>query len=154
MTLIIRQFQPSDFDFVLKLHVDGLNQFNASIGDPHFDKDINHIESTYLSRDGDFLVGELFGRIISMGAYRRHDLETAEIKRIRVAEGHRKKGYGQLILSSLEERIKERGFKRIILDTTANQVPAQRLFEKNGYSEFRRKEFDRLVVIFYEKNTY
>lgn len=52
MTLIIRKYRLSDHESVLKLHVEGLNQFHASIGDPKLDKDIQNIENTYIRRYG------------------------------------------------------------------------------------------------------
>jgi hypothetical protein len=59
MSLTIRQYRPADQEAVVKLHVDGLSQFQASIGDPMLDRDIHHIEAVYLHHDGEFLVGVL-----------------------------------------------------------------------------------------------
>ncbi|WP_199618193.1 Cof-type HAD-IIB family hydrolase [Paenibacillus alkalitolerans] len=150
--LIVRQYRQSDHDAVLKLHIDGLNQFNASVGNPALDQDLNNIQEHYLLNDGEFFVGTINEEIVAMGAYRKRDRDTAELKRIRVDREHQRKGFGQLILNALEASAKSKGYKILLLDTTSNQVPAQKLFIKNGYIEKSRKLFGELEVIFYEKN--
>lgn len=97
------------------------------------------------------MVGELNDQIVSMGAYRKCDNETAEIKRIRIDLDHQRKGFGQKILTALEESARIKGYKRLILDTTSRQIPAQKLFEKNGYKETHRKKFLDMELIFYMK---
>jgi ribosomal protein S18 acetylase RimI-like enzyme len=151
MNIIIRQYQQADQEAVLKLHVEGLNQFCASIGNPLFDKDMAHIEETYFQNNGEFFVGLLDNHIVSMGAYRKYDNDTAEIKRIRIDLEYQRKGIGQLILTALENSAKDRGYKRLILDTTSRQMPARKLFERSGYKETKRKIYQELEIIFYEK---
>ncbi|MEC0204724.1 hypothetical protein P4H39_19145 [Paenibacillus lautus] len=84
MSFVIRQYNKSDHDLVLKLHVEGLNQFNARFNDPYLDQDIDNIEDHYLKKDGDFIVGLINDRIVGMGAYRKRNNDVAEIKRIRI----------------------------------------------------------------------
>lgn len=151
MSLFIRQYIKEDQNEVLKLHIDGLSQFGASIGDPAMDKDIEQIENSYINSYGEFLVGILDGRTICMGAYRKIDNETAEIKRIRIEREFQGRGIGGLILSALEISAKEKGYKKIVLDTTGRQVPAQKLFEKHGYIETNRKHYKDMELIFYIK---
>ncbi|WP_171651468.1 GNAT family N-acetyltransferase [Paenibacillus foliorum] len=151
MSIIIRQYQQADQEFVMKLHVDGLLQFSASIGNPYLDKDMEQIEENYLNKNGEFLVGMYNNRIVSMGAYRKYDSDTAEIKRIRIDQEYQRRGIGQLILTALEESAKVRGYRRFVLDTTSQQLPAQKFFERNGYNEINRKLFKEMEIIYYLK---
>ncbi|OXM82514.1 GNAT family N-acetyltransferase [Paenibacillus rigui] len=151
MSIIIRQYQQTDQEMVMKLHVEGLNQFSASIGNPFLDKDIEHIEDSYIHNNGEFFVGLMDNRIVSMGAYRKYDNDSAEIKRIRIDQEYQRKGIGQLILTALEKSAKEKGYKRLILDTTIKQFPAIKLFERNGYKETNRKLYKEMEIVFYEK---
>jgi ribosomal protein S18 acetylase RimI-like enzyme len=151
MSISIRQYQQADQETVMKLHVEGLNQFSASIGNPYLDKDMEQIEESYLHNDGNFLVGILDNRIVSMGAYRKYDNDTAEIKRIRVDLEYQRRGLGQMILTALEKSAKEKGYNKLILDTTSKQLPAQKLFERNSYKETNRKQYKEMEIIFYEK---
>lgn len=43
------------------------------------------------------------------------------------------------------------GYKKLHLDTTAKQLPAQKLYEKFGFKETSRAMFNGLELIFYEK---
>jgi ribosomal protein S18 acetylase RimI-like enzyme len=151
ISIRIRQYQQADQAAVMKLHIDGLNQFGASIGNPLLDKDIQQIEQSYLNNNGDFLVGLLDNRIIGMGAFRKYDRDTAEIKRIRIAPEHQKRGIGPTILTALEQAAQQKGYKRLVLDTTSKQLPAQKLFERNGYIETSRTPYKELELIFYQK---
>lgn len=152
MSLTIRQYRPADQEAVVKLHVDGLSQFQASIGNPMLDRDIHHIEAAYLHNDGEFLVGVLDSRVVGMGGYRRHDHETAEIKRVRIDLAYQRRGIGQTILTALEDSARARGYKNVILDTTSKQLPAQNMFLRNGYHETNRKPFQDMELIFYKKD--
>ena len=86
-----------------------------------------------------------------MGALRRTNTERAEIKRMRVHPTHQGHGYGQLILEELEARARTLGYRILHLDTSILQIPAQRLYEKNGFSEVGRDKYQQLEVILYEK---
>jgi ribosomal protein S18 acetylase RimI-like enzyme len=151
MELTIRKYRQTDHERVMNLHIEGLRQHNASIGDPSMDKDMQNISSTYIENDGDFLVGMLGNMIVCMGAYRKRDYKTAEVKRIRVDSAYQRRGYGQDILVSLEKSARQKGYGRIILDTTTHQEPAILLFKKNGYQEYNRKKFGDINVVFFEK---
>ncbi|MEC0204725.1 GNAT family N-acetyltransferase [Paenibacillus lautus] len=65
---------------------------------------------------------------------------------------HQQNGYGQIILNALENSAKDKGYKTLILDTTVQQVPAQKLFQKNEYIETNRKISEELEIIFYKKD--
>ncbi|MGG3283602.1 GNAT family N-acetyltransferase [Paenibacillus solani] len=101
--------------------------------------------------NGDFLVGTVDGNLICMGAYRKVDEITAEIKRIRVKTEFQGRGYGSQILAALEKSAEYRGYTRLILDTTSRQIPAQKLFLKNNYIEFSRRKYDEMELIYYCK---
>ncbi|WP_082341657.1 GNAT family N-acetyltransferase [Paenibacillus solani] len=150
ISFIIRQFKSADKEIIKKLNIDGLNQFGASIGDPALDKDLDKIEELYIA-NGDFLVGTVDENLICMGAYRKVDEITAEIKRIRIKMEFQGRGYGSQILAALEKSAEYKGYTRLILDTTSRQIPAQKLFLKNNYIEFSRRKYDEMELIYYCK---
>ena len=116
-----------------------------------WDDDIFAIEEVYLKHQGEFLVGECDGLLVAMGALKRTGPERAEIKRMRVHPDYQGRGYGQLILDELEARARALGYRTLHLDTSILQIPAQRLYEKNGYVEVGRDRYGQLEVILYEK---
>jgi len=55
------------------------------------------------------------------------------------------------MLSALEARALELGFRIPVLDTSTRQEAAQCLYQKNGYRETGRRKVRRLEVIDFEK---
>ena len=113
--------------------------------------DLDNIDTEYINNDGDFLVAESKGIIIGMGAIKRKDNNCGEIKRMRVDPKYWRNGVGQMILSRLEEIAVNKGYKRIVLDTSIYQLSAQKLYEKNEYKEIRREVIHGYECIIYEK---
>jgi pimeloyl-ACP methyl ester carboxylesterase/GNAT superfamily N-acetyltransferase len=150
-SLQIRRYAASDEETVWRLHVDGLDQFGANAGEGPWDDDLHQIEDAYL-RDGELLVGEVRGEVVAMGALRAASADVGELKRVRVAHPFQGRGIGEAISRALLDRAEELGFRRVILDTTTRQVPAQRLYEKLGFREtHRRLGHTGLELIFYER---
>lgn len=150
-TLMIRRFRPEDEAAVWALHNEALNAVGAHGGNGPWDDDLHHIDEVYLAAGGEFLVGEVDGRIVAMGALRRCDDCQAEVKRMRIKPGHQRRGYGQAMLTALEVRARALGYTRLSLDTTVGQVAARALYARNGYIEMRRHQWHEFEVIDYEK---
>jgi GNAT superfamily N-acetyltransferase len=87
----------------------------------------------YLDRGVEFLVGIIGEGLVAMGAYLPVDTETVQIKRMRVAPEQQHRGYGRRILAELESRAIRQGFTKATLDTTVEQIAAQRRYSSSGY---------------------
>jgi GNAT superfamily N-acetyltransferase len=72
---------------------------------------------------------------IASGGVNQVNETTAEIKRMFVKKGFRGKGLSKLVLNALEEYIRIRGYKRIILETGGQQPEAMSLYRKFGYTQ-------------------
>lgn len=147
----LRRYTPADREAVEHLHVYALHLTGAYLGRGPWDDDLYAIEETYLNNRGEFLVGEWEGTFMAMGALRRTSPERAEIKRMRVHPDYQGRGFGQIILSKLEARARTLGYTTLHLDTSILQLPARKLYEKNGYHEVGRDMYNGLEVILYEK---
>ncbi|HLI91823.1 MAG TPA: GNAT family N-acetyltransferase [Ktedonobacteraceae bacterium] len=156
----LRRYTPADQQAVEHLHVLAIQQIGAYLGRGPWDDDIYAIEEVYLKNQGEFLIGECDGLFVAMGALKRTSPERAEIKRMRVYPEYQRRGYGQIILSELEARARALGYRVLHLDTAIVQIPAQKLYEKNGYREVGRTilqqqvgkdTYQPLEVILYEK---
>jgi GNAT superfamily N-acetyltransferase len=148
--LVIRPFRDDDQDTVWDLHNVALQQTGAHGGNGAWDDDLHHISDVYFP-NGDFLVGELGGEIVAMGAIKRKSDECAELKRMRVHPDFQGRGYGQQMLDALQERARELGYLRMWLDTTVLQVAAQALYTKNGFVEAGRGKIGPFDLIYFEK---
>ncbi len=147
----LRRYQPADREAVEYLHIYAIQQTGAYLGRGPWDDDMYAIEDAYLNNQGEFLIGEWDGAFVAMGALRRTSPERAEIKRMRVHPDYQGRGFGQIILDELEARARALGYKTLHLDTSVLQMPAQKLYEKNGYRAVGRDVYQNIEVILYEK---
>jgi ribosomal protein S18 acetylase RimI-like enzyme len=147
----LRRYTPADREAVEHLHVHAMKLTGAYLGRGPWDDDVYAIEETYLNNQGEFLIGEWDGLFVAMGAFRRTGPQRAEIKRMRVLPDYQGRGFGQIILSELEARARAMGYTVLHLDTGVVQVPAQKLYEKNGFRRVGRDTYGDVEVILYEK---
>lgn len=150
--LDIRRYERGDLEAVLRLHEAGLREMGTLIEDPKFDLDLLDIEGVYLEGDGEFLVGVCDGQVVAMGALGKTSPEHAEVKRMRVAQAFRRRGFGQAILDVLHRRAAGLGYATLHLDTGVSHGAARNLYETNGYRETRRGMVGPVECIFYEKS--
>lgn len=75
----------------------------------------------------------LGGEAVGCGGLKAYDGETAELKRMFVAPGHRGHRLGERIVRALEAEARARGYRRLILETGKSLVPAQRLYLRLGF---------------------
>ncbi|RKE21114.1 GNAT family N-acetyltransferase [Streptomyces sp. TLI_171] len=74
------------------------------------------------------------GEPVAGGAYRRYDRDTAELKRMWTAAGHRRQGLGRRVLAELEAAAATAGYRRIFLTTGPLQPEAKGLYLAAGYT--------------------
>jgi putative acetyltransferase len=80
-----------------------------------------------------FVVARLDGQAVGCGALRPMDSESAEVKRMFVAESARRLGVGCRILAELERLAAEFGYRVIRLETGNRQPEAIALYERSGF---------------------
>ena len=151
LPVTVRRYGPADREAVRRLHDEALNAVGAHLGPGEWDRDLDAIESVYLQSGGEFLVGELEGRIVAMGALRRDPEGRAWITRMRVAPDLQGRGIGQTLLNRLHSRAAELGYDTLYLNTTVQQVAAQRLYESTGYRRVGQGTVGPFRCLFYER---
>ncbi len=83
--------------------------------------------------DGSFLVGSSDGEAVCCGGVKRLGEGLAEIKRMFVVPEARGRGYARLLLAELEAEARRLGYRRVRLDTGAEQPAARTIYESSGY---------------------
>ena len=146
----IRRYRTEDNGAVKALHYAGLAQMGG-IKDPYHDSDLDDIEGVYINTYGAFLVGTEDSEIVAMGAIRQKSATCGEIKRIRVRRDCQRRGYAQTILQKLIELAAEIGYTELCLDATVDNIPAQRLFEKCGFTKTHEGKVGIYDLVFYGK---
>lgn len=148
----IRKFNNNDLDEVISLHRETLRRENAYRGDGVWEIDLHNIPAAYFLDNGDFIVGVENGRIVAMGALKRFDDATGEITRMRVHPDYQGRGYGSEVLRNLEETARSLGYKTLILETDEKLKTAIRLYEKNGFTFWKREFLDGYDCLWYRKD--
>ena len=82
---------------------------------------------------GAFVVGWEDGRAVAAGALKRLEAGVAEIKRMYVLPGARRRGHARRLLAALEDTARVLGYERVRLDTGARQPHARALYESAGF---------------------
>lgn len=77
--------------------------------------------------DGDQLMG--------CGALKELDPQHGELKSMRTASAHLRKGVARAVLQYIIDEARRRGYKRLSLETGSMEafLPARKLYEKNGF---------------------
>jgi GNAT superfamily N-acetyltransferase len=143
--LILRQFKDKDKKDVFGLHVSALKDAGTWIGNvgptgKKWDEDLEDIEMIYINNHGEFLVATIDSEVIGMGALRRVDAVTAEIKRMRVRPLLQGRGIGKVILDKL-----------IVLDVAAKQKAARHLYESRNFQEYKKGMLGGQPTVFYKR---
>lgn len=74
------------------------------------------------------------------GAFKEYNNNSAEIKRIFVKKENRQQGLAKLIVSKLEELVKDKGYKYALLETGIKQHEAISLYKNIGYEVIENYE--------------
>jgi ribosomal protein S18 acetylase RimI-like enzyme len=149
--LELRRFREADAPAVVQLHELALTEAGAHVRDGSWDADLSVIGAAYLEAGGEFLVGEVDGELVAMGALRRVSSGSAQITRMRVHPRWQRRGFGRALLARLEDRARELGFTTLRLDTTVLQHAARALYEGAGYRMVGTGHEHGFEVVYYEK---
>jgi len=99
-------------------------------------QDMDNLQQTYLHNDGIFLVLTDDDQIIGTGAIRKIDGELCELKRLWLLVEYHGQGLGYRMIQELFTFAREKGYKRVWLETDRNmQSRAYDLYKRLGFYE-------------------
>lgn len=125
MKLLRTNSDHPDFKYLTKLFDDYLVDIDGEQKDFFAHYNNKYLENALVVYENDQAVG--------CGGFKEYDQNTVEIKRMFVHPEHRKKGIANLILNTIEDWAKEKGFQNFILETSPKLTSAISLYEKKGY---------------------
>ena len=82
---------------------------------------------------GGFWIAVHAGEQVGCAGLRRHDQQTAELKRMYVRATHRRQGLARRMLVVLEQKARDLGYRRLILEAGSKQPEAVALYRAHGY---------------------
>jgi GNAT superfamily N-acetyltransferase len=90
--------------------------------------------ATYRAPAGAFLVAYLDEEPAGCGGLIRVDDSVGEVKRMFVRQAYLRRGIGRAILSAVEARARELGYRELRLETGVRQPEAIGLYRSSGWS--------------------
>jgi ribosomal protein S18 acetylase RimI-like enzyme len=135
----IRSFKREDLPTCSKLFREGL--IGGRIAENDTALDIDDIETAYMnSPESHFWVAEGDdGQVWGMIGVQGHEQGVGEIRRLRVAHEHRRRGIGSALMERALGFCRDRGYIKIALDTFMEREPAIKLFEKFHFRHSRTR---------------
>lgn len=113
-----------------------IEALNAELAAMYPEPGANHFQldpEQVLGSRGAFLIVRRGGEPVGCGALRLIDDETGELKRMYVAPEVRGTGLGRSLVAALEAEARERGARRLVLETGIRQHAALVLYERCGF---------------------
>jgi GNAT superfamily N-acetyltransferase len=87
----------------------------------------------YCPPGGAFVLVRVGSGLVGCGAVRRLDERTAEVKRMWIDPGHRRRGLAQALIAHLVDLARATGAARLVLDTSADLPQAVGLYTGAGF---------------------
>jgi GNAT superfamily N-acetyltransferase len=100
---------------------------------------------------GTFLVGFREDEPVCAGGIKRIAPDAAEIKRMYVVPGARRRGVARTLLKALEDAARARGYAFVRLDTGPLQRGAMALYADEGYTEIANFNANPIAAYWGEK---
>lgn len=138
--VLIRKFENKDQLDARSIILTGFKEHFGYI-DSKANPDLENIANFYSDKYAQFYVAEIQGVIVGTGALKVRG-DVGEIVRISVLKDWRKKGIGKKLVQSLLDVAKEMKLKQVVVATEHDWVPAIRLYESLGFTEFKKDNVD------------
>jgi ribosomal protein S18 acetylase RimI-like enzyme len=113
--------------------------------------DLDHLMDAYFEcNDSGFWVAENDSSIVGMVGVQRLSDNSAEIRRLRVRDGYRRRGIGGMLMEHAITFCHDKQFLKIVLDVRIERSPAISMFDKFGFSAGRERVLNgRKLLDFY-----
>jgi GNAT superfamily N-acetyltransferase len=147
----LRLYLDSDREQVIRLHEALARQADAGVNRGSDGDSWPDIELTCLAEGAEFWVGEENGVVAATGAICIKNPAVGEIKRLGVQPELQRRGHGGRLLSKLEERGRELGYRIVCAETSEHLSSAQQLFASRGYEVFDRQTKGGVSTVMYGK---
>ncbi len=142
-TYTVRPFTTADQPAARALVLAGLGEHWGFI-DETLNPDLDDIAAAYPERTSLFLVVEdRSGALIGAGCLTEDDPSTGRLVRMSVASAARGRGIGRRLVHELEAAAHDRGYTRLVCETTVDWTDAIGLYLATGFTETGIHDGDR-----------
>jgi putative acetyltransferase len=151
---LIRPCDNNDIPLIKRVVFTVLKEYNLNPDETGKDSDLNDVEKNYFSHNGFFGVAQEIGTNKIVGTFGLCAIsnEICELRKMYLLKEARGKGLGDFILNTSISIARERGYKKIILETISSLKEAQSLYKKHGFKEIKPKKITERVDKAFELN--
>ncbi len=140
----VRKYTTADFSELYEIEKEAFSDFWSE----------KAMEEELSSKQAHYYVAEEDGEILGyIGFWTVFD--EAEIMKVAVRKTARKNGVGNALIKASFDEAREMGAKKMLLEVRESNLPARRLYEKNGFISYniREKYYEgKENAILYKKN--
>lgn len=136
--ILIRTFVPADQDAARALILAGLGE-HFGVVDPARNPDLDDIAAAYLACGHPFLVAEIAGSLVGTGGLRVTG-HKGQIVRVSVAPAVRRRGLGRRLVVALLACARQRGLRRVWMETNDDWYAAIALYAACGFQPFDQRD--------------
>ncbi|NKB26671.1 MAG: GNAT family N-acetyltransferase [Rhodobacteraceae bacterium] len=112
------------------------DDFGIDLAFQNFSEELAGLPGKYAPPDGEILLARAVGgACVGCIAYRRHDADSCEMKRLYVVPDARGHALGRQLIDALLTSAQANGYRRIILDTGEFLDAAVSLYQSYGFVE-------------------
>ncbi|HEY7347566.1 MAG TPA: GNAT family N-acetyltransferase [Ktedonobacterales bacterium] len=137
--LRIRPFIAADQEAARRTILDGLGAHFGFIDETR-NPDIDDILTHYIASGQTFIVAEMDGQVIGTGALLSEGGQTGRIVRMSVVRELRRKGIALALMARLVQIARERGFRRLVLETNIGWDDAIGFYQHCGFREYEQTD--------------
>lgn len=101
----------------------------------HYEEELASLPGCYKPPDGRLFLACVDGTPAGCGAFRRHNEDTCEMKRLFVRPGFRGLSLGRSLSERLIAEARAAGYRRMVLDTLESLRSATALYASLGFTE-------------------
>ena len=151
----IRSFRPQDLPVCSRLYREGL--LGGTLAENDTGLDIDDIERVYMKRPGNhFWVAEnKQGEVVGMVGVQRYEEERAgQIRRLRVAQDHRRRGIGSALLEAALKFCQENNYLKVTLESYVDREAAIRLCKKFHFRHERSRRVGGKELLYFYVDLY
>ncbi len=137
-----REMTEADNEAVAALIRNNLKKFGLDIpGTVFFDEGLDHLSDYYGNAERRyFVIEDASGKVIGGIGFARFEPweSTAELQKLYLTDSAKGSGLGYKMVSFIEDKMREAGYKVSYLETHDNLQAAIHVYRKSGYTEIDR----------------
>jgi ribosomal protein S18 acetylase RimI-like enzyme len=136
----IRRALIDDLPYIRKLFDASVYEGQTRINDTG--ADIENFNEAYIEgpETSAFWIADATGDVVGMIGVQEIRDDVAEVRRLRVEEGHRRLGVGTSLMEHAIGFCRDHGYVKVVLDVRIERGPAIELFKKFGFFHSRTRE--------------